>query len=195
MSATKSQGKGGIGGVVVILVVLAALGVGAALMLDKGGKKQQVPPPPAPVVAPPTTLVEAPPPLPEVAPVIEAEPEPAVPPEVEDPAKPGTKKKGIPMGTIDAKEAQAVTKKNYAKVRTCYEKQLKLNNILQGGITVRIMVFPDGSVNSVKFEDDTVHNPAMNECIKKEILSWQFPKPVGGKAEVQQSYKFEPKAG
>jgi hypothetical protein len=35
----------------------------------------------------------------------------------------------------------------------------------------------------------------MNECIRKEILSWQFPKPEGGKVEVHQSYRFEPKAG
>lgn len=201
MSATESKGKGGTVGIILVLLVLVGVGVGAALLL---GKKNKGDDPEAPVqepkkeevVAPSTRLVEAPPPLPEKAPVVE-EPEQEEPaPAEEEPRDTNkSKRKPIPTGTIDVKAAQAVTKKKYTKVRACYEKQLKVNHLLQGNIKVRITVYPDGSVHSVKLVQDTMHNKAMNSCIKSEIKTWKFPKPQGGKVDINQSYRLEPKAG
>jgi TonB family protein len=197
MNAAKDKGKGGSVGIVLVLVVLVLVGVGAALLLKRSMSRQ----PAEPVetkkaeesVAPSTKLVEAPPPLPEEPPVVEEVVEPEPEPEAESPKKP--KKKGYAMGTIDKKGAASVTKKNFARVRACYEKQLKINNLLQGNISVKIVIYPDGSVNSVKLMKDTIRNQTMNACIKKEIKSWSFPKPEGGKAEVVVPYRFEPKAG
>lgn len=198
MSSTKDKGKGGGLGIVVVLMVLVVLGVGAALLLKKSMNKGSVEPaetkPSKEIVDPSTRLVEAPPPLPEEPPVVEEEEEEEEEEEQES-APTKHKKKGFPMGTIDKKGAQSVTKKNFTKVRACYEKQLKVNHLLQGNIRVRIVVYPDGSVNSVKFTQDTLRNQTMNACIKKEIKTWTFPKPEGGKVEVVVPYRFEPKTG
>jgi outer membrane biosynthesis protein TonB len=199
MNESQSKGKGGTIGIILMLVVLVGVGVGAALLLtkkktDEQPAEQETQAAEQEVEAPSSRLVEAPPPLPEKPPVVEEEPEE----EPEDTAEPEKKKhrrKAMPTGTIDVKAAQAVTKKNYTKVRACYEKQLKVNHLLQGNIKVRITVYPDGSVNSVRFVQDTMHNSAMNKCIKREIMSWKFPKPQGGKVDINQSYRLEPKAG
>lgn len=197
MNGRKQKGKGGGVGIVVVLGVLMLLGVGAAVLLKMSMSKEPKKPVTTvqkeKIVAPSTRLVEAPPPLPEDPPVVEEEVEQEVAPKPEPkPGKP--RKKALPVGTIDKKAAQAVTKKNYTRVRACYEKQLKVNNLLQGNLMVRIVIYPDGSVNSVKFTKDSIHNQTMNSCIKKEIMHWSFPKPEGGKAEVHVPYRFEPKA-
>jgi len=203
MNTTSSAGggKGGTIGIIVMLGGLIVHGGGAAVILARTmGKKndrENTPlPETQPVVQNVKPFVEEPPPLPEETPTLEPEPEEPEPeePEPEETKKP-KKKKPLPVGTIDAKAAQAVTKKNYARVRSCYEKQLKVNNLLQGSITVKITVYPDGSVNAVKFTKDTIRNSTMNQCIKGEIKSWRFPKPEGGKVDIQQSYKFTPKTG
>jgi type IV secretory pathway VirB10-like protein len=199
MSATESKGQGGTIGIVIVLIALVGLGVGAALFFSQGrGKKAARPETPKKeeVVTPMTKLVEAPPPLPEMPPTVEEIPDDPVPePEPETSASSKIKKKAIPIGTIDVKAAQAVTKQNYAKIRGCYEKQLKVNHLLQGNVKVKITIFPDGTVNSVKFIQDTMRNSPMNDCIKSEIMTWKFPKPEGGKVEINQSYRLEPKAG
>lgn len=200
MSASKDKGKGSTIGMLVVLIGLVLVGIGAAVLLKKGMEGRSGSPveskPKQKVVEPATRLVEAPPPLPEEPPQVDEveEEEEEI---VEEPPTPSTKvkKKALPNGTIDKAAAQSVTKKNFARVRACYEKQLKVNNLLQGNIMVRIVVYPDGSVNSVKFTQDTIHNQTMNSCIKNEIMSWTFPKPEGGKAEVHVPYRFEPKAG
>jgi len=198
MNGTKDKSKGGPIGIIAVVVVLIIVGVGAAVLLDRTMSKRSGrsvdQSQPGKVVNPATRLVEAPPPLPPDPPQIVEEP-------VEDPVvEPGnesdkTKKKPLPTGTIDKAAAQAVTSKNYARVRACYEKQLKVNNFLTGSIVVKIVVYPDGSVNAVRFMEDTIRNTIMNSCIKSEIMGWTFPKPEGGKVEIQQSYRFEPKAG
>ena len=62
-------------------------------------------------------------------------------------------------------------------------------------MTVKITVMPDGRVSTVRFVKDSIRNKVMNKCITNEITSWKFPKPKGGKVEIHQSYRFEPKAG
>jgi protein TonB len=117
---------------------------------------------------------------------------------IEDPVKETVKKsmgkKWLPAsGTIDPKVARSFIKSNSNKVRACYERELKVNNLLQGKVTTSILINPDGSVANVKFISDSVGSQPMRQCIKQEIVSWRFPKPDGGRAEVQFPFKFEPK--
>jgi outer membrane biosynthesis protein TonB len=134
--------------------------------------------------------VETPPPLPEETPTL---------PVIEDPEKQilkknTTTKKWLPAsGTIDPKVARSFIKSNSNKVRACYERELKVNNLLQGKVTTSILINQDGSVANVKFISDSVGSQPMRQCIKQEIVSWRFPKPEGGRAEVQFPFKFEPK--
>jgi len=197
MGASKQQSKSSKNGVVIALfVALFIIGGGAAYLIIKGNgsegteeeataeEEEEVE-----EVVETKSLVESAPPLPEETPTLSV---------IEDPAKQSVKKntvkKWLPAsGTIDPKTARSFIKGNSNKVRACYERELKVNNLLQGKVTTSILINPDGSVANVKFISDSVGSQPMRQCIKQEIVSWRFPKPEGGRAEVQFPFKFEPK--
>lgn len=198
MGAPKQQAKGSKNGVVIALfLALFIIGGGAAYLIIKGGGTKNTEEETTMVVeeeeveaiVETKSLVEIPPPLPEETPTL---------PVIEDPTKQTVKKntgkKWLPAsGTIDPKVARSFIKSNSNKVRACYERELKVNNLLQGKVTTSILINPDGSVANVKFISDSVGSQPMRQCIKQEIVSWRFPKPDGGRAEVQFPFKFEPK--
>jgi len=196
MSRPTMQPKGSknYGVVIALFIALFIIGGGAAYFIikNKMAKSAQesnvMKPSGQEEVTATKSLVELPPPLPEET--------PALPVIQEEPVaeKKNSNKKYVPAtGTIDPKVARSFIKSNTNRVRNCYEKELKVNNILQGTVTTQIAINPDGSVANVKFVSDSVGSPAMRTCIKQEISSWTFPKPTGGRAEVQFPFRFEPK--
>jgi len=198
MSSSKQDAKGSKshGTIVVVFVLLFVVGGAIAYWVVFGGSdgSKKADEPRAAVVEQPKvvetkSLVETPPPLPEETP-------PMIQPDASTAKHPTGKGGGGGLavtGTINAAAAKSYIRSRSAMVRACYEKELKVNNLLQGSIKTDIIVNLDGTVASVKFISDSVRSPAMNQCIKKEIDSWVFPKPEGGRAEVQFPFKFEPK--
>ncbi|MFH1434371.1 MAG: AgmX/PglI C-terminal domain-containing protein [Pseudomonadota bacterium] len=188
------------GVVIALFLALFVIGGGTAYLLlakksnPEGERKEtkvEAPIPKQEQVVETKSLVEVPPPLPEETPTL-----PVVEPveeETSQGSKSGKKKYGPPTGTIDPKVARAYIKNNTGKVRQCYEKELKINNLLMGTVNTSILVNTDGSVANIKILSDTVRSSALKQCMKKEIISWNFPKPEGGRAEVQFPFRFEPK--
>ena len=192
---SKNQGV-----VIALFLALFAIGGGMAYLLlskkanpekEKKETKVEAPIPKEEKVVETKSLVETPPPLPEETPTLAVE-EPKEE-EKSQGTKPGKKKYGVPTGTIDPKKARSYIKNNTSRVRQCYEKELKVNNLLMGTVKTSILVNTDGSVANIKFLSDTVRSSPLKQCMKKEILSWNFPKPEGGRAEVQFPFRFEPK--
>lgn len=182
------------GVVVALFVLLFIIGIGSGyILLSRGSSKpeqseskieQQ-----REEVVVTKSLVETPPPLPEETPTL-----PVQDAGVEAEGKVRPKKRvAIPMGTIDPDVVKSFIRKHKNKVRACYERELKRNAILQGKVVTSITINPDGSVANVKFLSDSVHSSAMNRCIRKEISSWTFPRPRGGRVVVQFPFRFEPK--
>lgn len=199
MSASKQQSKGSKnqGVVIVLFIALFIIGGGAAYLIIKGSSSRNtgeetemtVGEEEVEEIVETKSLVETAPPLPEETPTLSV---------IEDPVKQtvnkNTTKKWLPAsGTIDPKVARSFIKSNSNKVRACYERELKVNNLLQGKVTTSILINQDGTVANVKFISDSVGSQPMRQCIKQEIVSWRFPKPEGGRAEVQFPFKFEPK--
>ncbi len=192
---SKNQGV-----VIILFLVLFVIGGGIAyLLLSKKSKpdeekqetKVEASIPREEKVVETKSLVEEPPPLPEETPTLLVE-EPKEEEKTQG-TKPGKKKYGLPTGTIDPKAARSYIKNNTSKVRQCYEKELKVNNLLMGTVKTSILVNTDGSVANIKILSDSVRSSALKQCMKKEILSWNFPRPEGGRAEVQFPFRFEPK--
>jgi outer membrane biosynthesis protein TonB len=200
MGASKQPSKGSKnqGVVIALFVALFIIGGGAAYLIlthmsgarqdeNKPGKTQK-----EEKVIESKSLVETPPPLPEdtpTLPVIDAESDAKAPQQNSS----GKKYGGGMGGTIDPKVATGFIKDRTNRVRACYEKELKVNNLLMGVVRTQIIINPDGTVANVNFMSDTVGSADMKKCIKKEISSWKFPKPEGGRAEVQFPFRFEPK--
>jgi len=199
MGASKQQSKGSKnqGLVIALFVALFIIGGGAAYLVishNSGGQQET-----QPVQAKNTekvveskSLVETPPPLPEETPTLQVT-DAATDANVTQQNFSGKKYVGGAGGTIDPKVAHAFIVGRTNKVRACYEKELKVNNLLMGVVKTQIIINQDGSVANVNFLSDTVGSPDMKKCIKKEISSWKFPKPTGGRAEVQFPFRFEPK--
>ena len=82
-------------------------------------------------------------------------------------------------GTLDSSAIQAVVNRNRRQVRSCYERALKSNNLLQGQISVRLTVGTNGKVSSVNV-GGSLRDAAVYQCVRNLAAQWTFPKPSGG---------------
>ena len=94
-------------------------------------------------------------------------------------------------GDLDG--AMAVINEQRAQVRACYERRLKVNNILQGELRVKLKVGSNGKVVLAavtgSMDDAEVHS-----CVRKLASSWSFQPPSGGTCAVLQvPFQFSPK--
>lgn len=156
-------------------------------------------PPPPPVAAPPATkgperstalanndlVLDEPEPEPEP---VEATPEPDKP-----------RKRGPARGDWDCSgelPMPAITKimrENQSQIRNCYERRLKVNNVLQGDLNLKVKVGANGSVVASGVSG-TLRDNEVFSCVRAIADKWSFPVPDGGAcAVVQVPFRFTPK--
>ncbi len=95
-------------------------------------------------------------------------------------------------GEVPAREAAKVVRKHRPQVRTCYERRLKVNNLLQGRLVLRLRVGRRGEVESVQV-GGSLRDREVAACVRKLARQWQFPKPKGGCALVEAPFNLRPK--
>jgi outer membrane biosynthesis protein TonB len=173
-----------------LVFLVAAIGLWIAV-------GQEEPPPPAAVAPPQETArvnpmaeqdleLEAPQPEPDAAVAVVAPVEPK--------KRTGGAGKGDDWDCVgDLKGAAAVINEQRPQVRACYERRLKVNNILQGDLRVKLKVGANGKVMTTNLsgslQDDEVHS-----CVRKLAASWSFETPSGGScAVIQVPFQFSPK--
>jgi len=116
------------------------------------------------------------------------EPEPVaeVPAEVEEPKKrPGGGPRDDWDCSGDLQGALQVINEQRAQVRACYERRLKVNNILQGELRVKLKVGANGKVVTTNISG-TMNDAEVNSCVRKLASSWSFAPPSGGNCAVVQ---------
>jgi hypothetical protein len=70
---------------------------------------------------------------------------------------------------------------------------LKLNNVLQGDMTLRLKVGSTGKVVNTQVAG-SIRDQAVFACVRTLAQMWTFPVPTGGDcAVVQVPFKFSPK--
>jgi hypothetical protein len=87
------------------------------------------------------------------------------------------------LGSIDPELVRKVIRDHAAQVRYCYEQQLALNPKLEGKISIKWQIGPDGRASStiiVPGDATTLQNDQVGQCIMSRIVTWEFPKPKGG---------------
>jgi outer membrane biosynthesis protein TonB len=95
---------------------------------------------------------------------------------------------------LDPKAASAVIAQHRAQVRTCYERRLKVNNILQGDLQLKIKVSASGKVVASNVSG-SLRDSDVFECVRRVAASWQFPSPTGGNCAVMRvPFSFSPKS-
>lgn len=92
-------------------------------------------------------------------------------------------------GGLDRAVIQATIAKYLSQIRACYERGLRQKPGLTGQVTMDFEVNGDGKLNFAKVRKTTLEHEAVESCISRVMLTWQFPKPVGGTL-VKVNYPF-----
>jgi hypothetical protein len=88
----------------------------------------------------------------------------------------GTVSVDPPTDILGAEAAEIVksVKTRTGGLRSCYEKELRLNPTLRGKVGVRFIVEATGHVGESAIENDSVHDDAMTDCMTRLMRSWVF---------------------
>jgi TonB family protein len=97
-------------------------------------------------------------------------------------------------GDLSRTALQSVIDSNRAQVRNCYERRLKVNNVLQGDLKLKIKVGSNGQIAAAAVAGSLKDNEVFG-CVRSLAQKWSFPPPTGGGcAVVQVPFQFSPKA-
>ena len=97
-------------------------------------------------------------------------------------------------GDLTRSALQNVIDNNRAQVRNCYERRLKVNNVLQGDLKLKIKVGSNGQIAAAAVAGTLKDNEVFG-CVRALAQKWTFPPPTGGGcAVVQVPFQFSPKA-
>ena len=96
-------------------------------------------------------------------------------------------------GDLSRESLQAVIDKNRAQVRNCYERRLKVNNVLQGDLKLKLKIANNGQVGAVAV-NGSLHDNEVFSCVRQVAQRWSFTPPTDGScAVVQVPFQFAPK--
>ena len=122
------------------------------------------------------------------------------PPEPEKPATKPTKTRIRSVrsawecsGDIDRRAAAKRVAASKRQVTACYERRLKMNNVLQGNLTLRLKVGSNGNVVATA-ANGTLKDRQVYGCVRNLARNWSFPPPTGGNcAIVAAPFNFTPR--
>ncbi len=86
----------------------------------------------------------------------------------------------IIKGSLSKEEIGRVIRRNLARFKYCYEKQLNSNPNLGGKISIYFTIAPTGSVARASVRETSMNDANVEACTVKVMRSLKFPKPRGG---------------
>ena len=95
----------------------------------------------------------------------------------------------ITMGGMDASLVDAVIKRNLARFKYCYQRELTTDPDLGGKVTVKFTIIGDGTVSAALTKASSIGNTSVDSCLNKVMMGLNFPEPKGG-GIVLVSYPF-----
>ena len=96
-------------------------------------------------------------------------------------------------GDIPAANLRSTLAEGSSAIRSCYERQLRNNNQLQGEVRLQVRVGNDGKVTGTRVTG-TLHDNDVKTCMQNIAKGWSFPAPSGGACAVFDApFKFTPK--
>lgn len=92
-------------------------------------------------------------------------------------------------GGLDRNVIQATIAKYLSQVRACYEQGLRQKPGLTGQVTMNFEIGKEGRLAYAKVHKTSLGDKLVEDCISTRMISWQFPRPVGG-VNVKVNYPF-----
>ncbi|MBI2896084.1 MAG: TonB family protein [Deltaproteobacteria bacterium] len=176
---------------VLLLLLLLVGGAVVAYLVTREPPAPPPPPPDDPAVVTNNSLVTAPPPpLPELPAPLPEEPDAG------EPTKTVRKTGGRACnGTVDTAAVRRYAQSNSGALRRCYERRLKMNNLLQGRMEIGLTIGPGGQVQGARINADSVRDPEVAQCVRQAVSGWRLPAPAGGCVNVTYPISFTPASG
>lgn len=178
---------GGNGGKTALAVALLVLAGGGFAWYSSSGKEQAeeaipAPPPPPKRAAQFDEGLQLPPPD---AGLVEEE--------EEADEKPARRARAQCNGELTATQIRGVINgPARAQVRSCYERRLKANNMLQGTMNLLLTIAPDGRVSSTSLSG-SLRDSKVYSCVRNVARTWKFPPPTGGCVRTSVPFSMSPK--
>jgi hypothetical protein len=98
------------------------------------------------------------------------------------------------QGDVARTALQGLIDSNRAQIRNCYERRLKVNNILQGDLKLKLKIGPNGQMAAAAVSG-TLHDNEVFNCVRGIAQKWTLPPPSGDDcAVVQVPFQFSPKS-
>lgn len=88
--------------------------------------------------------------------------------------------KTVIQGALSKEEIGRVIRRNLARFKYCYEKQLNANPNLAGKIAIYFTIAPTGSVADASVRETSMNDVNVEECAVKVMRTLKFPQPKGG---------------
>ncbi len=86
----------------------------------------------------------------------------------------------IVMGALERSVIDSYIRRNLAKIRWCYERELAKSPNIFGRIKVEFTITKSGSVRNSNVIRTTMGNSTVEKCVANQIKKIRFPKPKGG---------------
>lgn len=90
---------------------------------------------------------------------------------------------GYPLvnGRLMPESVQRVVRQSFGRLRACYEAGLQRDPGLEGRVSVKFVIDPEGAVAmAMPWADTTLPDQEVARCVAKAYESMEFPKPTGG---------------
>ena len=96
-------------------------------------------------------------------------------------------------GTLsDPAGVQRTAQSNYGALRACYERELRANPTLRGGLTAQLKINTTGHLDGVQVSTGMNSRPLVN-CIKSSLMRMVFPPSRGGCALAEVRFNLSPR--
>jgi outer membrane biosynthesis protein TonB len=97
------------------------------------------------------------------------------------------------QGSLSGGDVRAVVADGSSAIRSCYERQLRNDNQLQGSVVLQVRIGNDGKVTTTRVTGNLKDQEVKN-CMQNVAKGWSFPAPAGGSCAVFDApFKFTPK--
>lgn len=96
-------------------------------------------------------------------------------------------------GTLsDPGGVQRTAQSNYGALRACYERELRANPTLRGGLTAQLKINTTGHLDRVSVSTGMSSQPLVT-CVKNALMRVVFPPSRGGCALAEVRFNFTPR--
>ncbi len=96
------------------------------------------------------------------------------------------------QGHLPPEVIQRIVRRNFGRLRACYERGLKSNPKLTGRVTVRFVIGRDGAVAMAQDSGSDLADQAVVRCFVTSLRELSFPQPEGGVVTVTYPMELSP---